>query len=177
MCYPYSLSSLASAARPFVMRDFFFEVANIVFFCFQVRFCPVKRGNRAGSSRNEFNYSRRGTQSSFLFLDCRRCKNFGLGHFSVFLVERRRLSNRAPLLINCQFSHYKIEKMSLSEILAIATLENRLTDLSTSPTVVRLIPSRAGKISSLYGAKPNLKEEKLRRNHKKKPRRGNGPNV
>ena len=30
-------------------------------FRFQVSFCHVKRGNRAGSCRNEFDYSRRGT--------------------------------------------------------------------------------------------------------------------
>ena len=83
-----------------------------VFFCFQVSFCPVKRGNRAGSSQNEFDYSRRGTQISFPFLDCRSCENFGLyvAHFSTFFVEKKRLSNRAPFLINCHFSHYTIEK-------------------------------------------------------------------
>ena len=32
------------------MGDFFFEVTNS-FFCFQVSYCPLKRGNRAGSSR------------------------------------------------------------------------------------------------------------------------------
>ena len=47
--------------RPFVMRDFFFEVAKLSFFCVEVSFFPVKRGNRAGSSRNESDYSRRGT--------------------------------------------------------------------------------------------------------------------
>ena len=30
------------------------------FLLFQVRFCPVKRENRAGSPRNESGYSRRG---------------------------------------------------------------------------------------------------------------------
>ena len=39
--------------KPFVIQDFFFEVANREFFCFQVSFCPAKRGNRASSSRNE----------------------------------------------------------------------------------------------------------------------------
>ena len=29
--------------------------------CFQASYCPAKRGSRAGASRNEFDYSRRGT--------------------------------------------------------------------------------------------------------------------
>ena len=72
----------------------FFEVAKRVFFCFQVSFCPVKRGNRAGSSRNEFDYSRRGTQISFLLLDCRSCDNFGLAHFFNFL--KKKVYQRGP---------------------------------------------------------------------------------
>ena len=50
--------------------------------------------------------------------------------------------------------------MSESEIFATATLEKRKTDLGTSPRVVRLIPRRAGSISSLYRAKTNLKAKK-----------------
>ena len=38
------------------MRDFFFLMSQQRFFCFQVSFCPVKRGNRAGSPRNESEY-------------------------------------------------------------------------------------------------------------------------
>ena len=64
--------------RPFLMGDFFVEVTNRAFFCFQVSYCPVKRGNRAGSSRNESDYSRRGTQISFPLLESRSCENFGL---------------------------------------------------------------------------------------------------
>ena len=67
--------------------------ASEFFFCFQVvsSFCPVKRGNRAGSSRNEFDYSRRGTQTSFPLLDCRSCENFVLiiAHFSFFLLLKK----------------------------------------------------------------------------------------
>ena len=116
----------------------------------------MKRGNRAGSSRNESGYSRRGTQTSFPFLESRSCENFGLAHFLIFLLEKKKL-NRAPILINCQYSDYK---MSQSEIVATATLEKRETDLGTSPRVVRLIPRRAGSISSLYGAITNLKAKK-----------------
>ena len=50
--------------------------------------------------------------------------------------------------------------MSCPEILATATLEKRKTDLGTSPRVLRLIPRRAGSISTLYGAKTNLKAKK-----------------
>ena len=61
----------------------FFEVANRDF-CFQASFCPVKRINRAGSSRNEPYYSRRGTQICFPLLESRSCENFRLliAHFS-----------------------------------------------------------------------------------------------
>ena len=55
--------------RPFLMGDFFFRLQN--FFCFQASYCPVKRRNRAGSSRNESYYSRRGTQISFPLLESR----------------------------------------------------------------------------------------------------------
>ena len=69
--------------RPFCVRDSFFLGCKQRFFCFQVSFCPVKRGNRAGSSRNESDYSRRGTQISFPLLESRSCDNFGLAHFSI----------------------------------------------------------------------------------------------
>ena len=60
----------------------FFEVANRLF-CFQVSFCPAKGGNRAGSSRNESDYSGRGTQTSFPLLESHSCEKFGLAHFSI----------------------------------------------------------------------------------------------
>ena len=47
------------------MRGLFFNVAKIDFCAFKFSFCPIKRGNRAGSSRNESDYSPRGTQISF----------------------------------------------------------------------------------------------------------------
>ena len=47
--------------------------------------------------------------------------------------------------------------MSQSERLATATLEKWETGLGTSPSVVRHIPMRVSSISSLYGAKTNLK--------------------
>ena len=59
------------------------------FLCFQVSYCPAKRGNRAGPSRNEYDYSRRGTQAISTLLDCRSCENFGLAHFSIFLLEKK----------------------------------------------------------------------------------------
>ena len=76
---------------------FFFLGCKQRFSWFQVSFSPVKRGNRAGSPRNEFDYSRRGTQTSFLLLDCRSCENFGLAHFSIFLLEKKKLIKRSPL--------------------------------------------------------------------------------
>ena len=69
------------------MGDFFRGYKQNVF-CFQVSYFPVKRGNRAGSSQNEFDYSRRGTQAILPLPDCRSCENFGLAHFSIFLLEK-----------------------------------------------------------------------------------------
>ena len=67
----------------FLWGTFFFRLQS--FFCFQVSYCPVKRGNRAGSSRNEPDYSRRGTQISFPLLESRNCEKFGLAHFSIIM--------------------------------------------------------------------------------------------
>ena len=108
------------------MGNFLFYVANRLF-CFQVSFCPVKRGNRAGSSRNEVDYSWRGSQTSFSLLDCRCCENFWLPHFSIFLLEKKSWWNRAPWLINCQFSDYTTEKW-------------------VSPAFSQPRPSRSGKL-------------------------------
>ena len=67
----------------------FFLGCKQIFFCFQISFCHVKRRNRAGSSRNECDYSQRGTHTSFPLLDCRSCDNFGLAHFSTILLEKK----------------------------------------------------------------------------------------
>ena len=68
-------------------------------------------------------------------------------------------------------------KNEQSEILATATIEKRENGLGTSPRVVKLIPRRAGSISSLYGALTNLKAKKsyvcnLKKKvpHKKRPK-------
>ena len=89
--------------RPFVVRDFIFlrlQAEFFLFFCFQVSFCPVKRGNRPGSSRNESDYSRRGTQISFpisfALLDCRSCKNFGLYSSFFNFLARKKVVQTAP---------------------------------------------------------------------------------
>ena len=66
--------------------------------------------------------------------------------------------------------------MSWSENLATATIEKRQTGLGTSSRVVKVIPRRAGSISSLYGAKSNLKAKKNSVcNLEKKKRITNGP--
>ena len=70
------------------MGDYIFEVANRYFFAFKL-VLPSKERNRAGSSRNEFDYSRRNTQTSFSLLDRRSCDNFGLAHFSMFMLEKK----------------------------------------------------------------------------------------
>ena len=57
---------------------------------------------------NKFDYSRRGTQAIFPLLDCRSREIFGLAHFSIFLPDF--FFTRDPILINCQFSDYIVEK-------------------------------------------------------------------
>ena len=76
----------------------FFLRLQTEIFRFRASFCPVKRRNRAGSSRNECDYSRRGTQTSFPLLDCRSCVNFGLAHFSIvlLLIEEKKLIKKTP---------------------------------------------------------------------------------
>ena len=64
--------------RPFLMGGFFWGGYKQSFFRFQVSYCPVKSGSRAGSSRNESDYSRRGTRISFPLLEGHSCDNFGL---------------------------------------------------------------------------------------------------
>ena len=92
----------------FCMRDFFLR-SQADFFN-QVSFCPVKRGNRAGSSRNEFDCSR-STQTSSPLLDCRSCENFEFRTSSFFIFLLDFFLDQSPSLINnCQFSDYKIEK-------------------------------------------------------------------
>ena len=51
-------------------------------------------------------------------------------------------------------------KNELVRNFATATIENRENVLGTSPRVVKLVPRRAGSVSSLYGAITNLKAKK-----------------
>ena len=145
------------------MRDIFFEVAGREFLL-SSSFCPVKRGNRAGSSRNEFDYSRRGTQTTFPLLDFRSCEGVGLARFSIFLLEKEVDEKQNPLLDQLSVFWLHNSKMSLFEILATATLEKQKTwsgYLSESSQTHS--ERRPGSISSLYGAKTNLKAKKYSR--------------
>ena len=78
------------------------------FLGFQVSYCPAKRGNQAGSSRNEFDSSRRGTQAIFPLLDCRSCEHFGLANIFNFTAGIFFLTKH--IWINCQFSDYTFKK-------------------------------------------------------------------
>ena len=106
----------------FLRGTFFFRLWGI--FCVQVSYCPAKGGNRAGSSMNEFDYSRRGTQTIFSLLDCRSncCENFGQAHFSVFLPEKKVDQTESQYLPIVSFLTIQL-KMSQSKILATATLK------------------------------------------------------
>ena len=125
------------------VRIFFVRLQR--FFCVHVSFCLVKRGNRAGSSWNESDYSRRGTQTSFSLLD----REFRTTRSSFFNLPARKKSwsNR----INRQFSGYTIEKWASPEFSQLRLSRSGKAGLGTSPRVVRLIPRRAGSFSSLYG--------------------------
>ena len=147
------------------------------FFCFQVSFCPVKRENRAGSSRNGFGYSRSSERYPDQFPVSRlsQLREFQTSSFFNFLPSKKKFIKQIPLFDHLSVFSLDNRKMSWCEILATATLEKRKTDLGTSPRVVRLIPSRAGSLSSLYEAKTNLKAKKsLFATSKKKFRITNG---
>ena len=73
------------------------------FFCFQVSFCPVKRWNRVGSFRNEFDYSREGTQISFPLLDSRSCENFGLLIFQFSCWKKKVYQTEPPFWSTVSF--------------------------------------------------------------------------
>ena len=143
------------------MRDFFFSGCKqrcCYFPCyFQVSFCPVKRGSRAGPSRNESAYSRRGTQISFPLLYIRSCESLVLAPFPIVQSENWQLIKMGALFDQLFFSSKKIEQLQVAspKFFATATIEKRETGLGTSPRVVKLIPRRAGPISSLYGANTN----------------------
>ena len=67
--------------------------------CFSGKLCPVKRGNHSCSSRHEFDYPCRDTQTSFSLLYCRSRETFGLlvAQFSILILEMKTTwSNRAP---------------------------------------------------------------------------------
>ena len=78
----------------------------------------MKRGDRAGSSRNEFDYSRRGTQTSLPLLDYRSCENFGLRPFimrseSELLILIFRSAKRMDLLMQSDFAKSDVIKSDL----------------------------------------------------------------
>ena len=93
--------------------------------------------------RNEFDCSRRGTQTSFPLLDCRNCENFGLPRLSIWLLKKQLIR---AFLMNCQFSQsplfdqlsvFRLHswKTSYFEILANATPDKRKTGWGTPPRV------------------------------------------
>ena len=69
------------------MPDVLFVVEKIDLFALKLFFCPVKRGNRAGSSQNDTDYSWRGVQIRFSLLESRSCEIFGPAHFSIVSGE------------------------------------------------------------------------------------------
>ena len=53
------------------------------FFAFKVVIAPEREEIEPALLVIESDYSRRGTQISFPFLESRSCENFGLAHFSI----------------------------------------------------------------------------------------------
>ena len=64
--------------RTLFVREVFFRDYKQTSFCFQAMFRTVNRENRACFSRNESDYSRRGTHIKFGLLKGRRYERFGL---------------------------------------------------------------------------------------------------
>ena len=124
-------------------------------------------------------YARRGTQTSFPLLESRSCEIFRLllevAHFSIFLLGKKSWSNRALVLFNCQFSDHPIEKWASPKFSQLRLSKTRKLIWVLVPLrVVRLIPRRAGSISSLYGAKSIFRRKKLGLQPKDKSRITNG---
>ena len=83
-------------------------------FFFQVSFCSIpgtsylyREVNRASSSRNKSDYSRRSPQISFPFLESRSCENFELSHFSI--VRKLTVYQKGSSVWSTFFSSKKIE--------------------------------------------------------------------
>ena len=84
------------------------------FFLFLTFICPVERGNQAGSSWNEFDYSPRGTRTSVPHLHCRSCNNFGVlvANIRTIGLENKVDQTELPFLSTVSFSDYTIEKIA-----------------------------------------------------------------
>ena len=89
MCIRDRVKTCSMHIKAVCYAGLFFWGCKQRFFYFQVSFCLVKRGKRAGSARNESDYSRRGTQISFPLLESRSCENFGLSQISISSLEKR----------------------------------------------------------------------------------------
>ena len=91
---------------------FFFRLQNRLFFFPSISFCPVKRGNRAGSSREWVSLLSERYPDQLSVSRLSQLREFRTSSFSNFflLIGKKKLSNRVPFFINCQFSHYTIEK-------------------------------------------------------------------
>ena len=132
-------------------------------FCFQVSCCPVKRGNQAGSSRNEFDYLRRGTQDPDQFPVYRlsQLREFRTSSFFNFLPRKKKVI-RAPFLINCKFSHNTYDKWTGPKFSQLwLSRSGKLIWVPLQEYSFRLNPRRIGSISSLYGAKTNFKAKRF----------------
>ena len=88
-----------------------------------------------------------------------RLREFRTSSFFNCVVRKLTVDQIGGSVWSPFFSGKKIENelLIVRKIIATATIEKRENGLGTSPRVVELIPRRAGSISSLLGAKTNLK--------------------
>lgn len=77
--------------------------------CFQVSVWPAKRGNRADSSRNESDFSRRRIQISFPRLEMLREFRAIVAHFSIFLPQIKSSQTEPPVCSTAAFLNTQFE--------------------------------------------------------------------
>ena len=84
---------------------FIFWGCKKIFFCFQVSFCPVKRGNRAGSSRNEWVWLlSEGYPDQVPASRLSQLREFRTtAHFSIFLLEKNVDQTEPPFWSTVSF--------------------------------------------------------------------------
>ena len=152
------LVPLVVVVKPFFMRDFF-RGCKERFFCFHASFCPVKRGNRAGSSRNESSTFGEVPRSASRFS---RVAVARIPDYLIFQLCSQKTNSWSKRGF-CWINFFVVARKLKNELVRNSrNCDNRKAInwsgyLSESS---QLILRRAGSISSLYRAETNLKAAK-----------------